>query len=93
MGNPKPEKVTAGIIKKKAVTRSLSVSRAITSRTASIASLRNVPFRGQILVLFTGAILFLLCMLGVGLLISTVSSTQVKIGVPSRDGTHGKDKQ
>ena len=36
----------------------------------------QVPFRGQILVLFTGAILFLLCMLGVGLLISTVSSTQ-----------------
>jgi ABC-2 type transport system permease protein len=36
----------------------------------------RVPFRGQILVLFTGAILFLLCMLGVGLLISTVSSTQ-----------------
>jgi ABC-2 type transport system permease protein len=36
----------------------------------------QVPFRGQILVLFAGAILFLLCMLGVGLLISTVSSTQ-----------------
>ncbi len=36
----------------------------------------RVPFRGQILVLFAGAILFLLCMLGVGLLISTVSSTQ-----------------
>jgi ABC-2 type transport system permease protein len=36
----------------------------------------QVPFRGQILVLFVGAILFLLCMLGVGLLISTVSSTQ-----------------
>ncbi len=36
----------------------------------------QVPFRGQILVLFTGAVLFLLCMLGVGLLISTVSSTQ-----------------
>ncbi len=36
----------------------------------------QVPFRGQILVLLTGAILFLLCMLGVGLLISTVSSTQ-----------------
>ena len=34
------------------------------------------PFRGQISVLFTGAILFLLCMLGVGLLISTVSATQ-----------------
>jgi ABC-2 type transport system permease protein len=36
----------------------------------------QVPFRGNILVLFTGAILFLVCMLGVGLLISTVSSTQ-----------------
>jgi ABC-2 type transport system permease protein len=36
----------------------------------------QVPFRGEILVLFAGAILFLLCMLGVGLLISTVSSTQ-----------------
>jgi ABC-2 type transport system permease protein len=36
----------------------------------------QVPFRGQILVLFAGAILFLVCMLGVGLLISTVSSTQ-----------------
>jgi len=36
----------------------------------------QVPFRGQIVVLFAGAILFLLCMLGVGLLISTVSSTQ-----------------
>ncbi len=36
----------------------------------------QVPFRGQIAVLFIGAILFLLCMLGVGLLISTVSSTQ-----------------
>jgi ABC-2 type transport system permease protein len=36
----------------------------------------QVPFRGQVSVLFTGAILFLLCMLGVGLLISTVSATQ-----------------
>src|ERR1017187_469661 len=36
----------------------------------------QVPFRGQILVLFAGAVLFLLCMLGVGLLISTVSATQ-----------------
>lgn len=36
----------------------------------------RVPFQGSILVLFIGAILFLLCMLGVGLLISTVSSTQ-----------------
>lgn len=36
----------------------------------------QVPFRGHLWVLFTGAVLFLLCMLSVGLLISTVSSTQ-----------------
>jgi ABC-2 type transport system permease protein len=36
----------------------------------------QVPFRGSIFVLLVGAVLFLLCMLGVGLLISTVSSTQ-----------------
>jgi len=36
----------------------------------------QVPFRGHISVLFTGAVLFLLCMLGTGLLISTISSTQ-----------------
>jgi len=36
----------------------------------------QVPFRGHIWVLFAGATLFLICMLGVGLLISTVSSTQ-----------------
>jgi ABC-2 type transport system permease protein len=36
----------------------------------------QVPFRGHLSVLFTGAVLFLICMLGVGLLISTVSSTQ-----------------
>jgi ABC-2 type transport system permease protein len=36
----------------------------------------QVPFRGHIGVLFAGSILFLLCMLGVGLLISTVSATQ-----------------
>ena len=36
----------------------------------------QVPFRGHISVLATGAVLFLLCMLGVGLLISTVSATQ-----------------
>ncbi len=36
----------------------------------------QVPFRGSIFVLFSGAVLFLICMLGVGLLISTVSSTQ-----------------
>jgi ABC-2 type transport system permease protein len=36
----------------------------------------QVPFRGHISVLLLGAVLFLLCMLGVGLLISTVSATQ-----------------
>ena len=36
----------------------------------------QVPFRGHIAVLLAGAVLFILCMLGVGLLISTVSSTQ-----------------
>ena len=36
----------------------------------------QVPFRGHLAVLGLGAVLFLLCMLGVGLLISTVSSTQ-----------------
>ena len=36
----------------------------------------QVPFRGHVSVLFTGAVLFLVCMLGVGLLISTVSATQ-----------------
>jgi len=36
----------------------------------------QVPFRGSLLVLLTGTVLFLLCMLGMGLLISTVSSTQ-----------------
>lgn len=43
----------------------------------------RVPFRGQIWVLFVGALLFLLCMLGVGLLISTVSSTQQQAMVTS----------
>jgi ABC-2 type transport system permease protein len=36
----------------------------------------HVPFRGHVSVLALGSVLFLLCMLGVGLLISTVSSTQ-----------------
>jgi ABC-2 type transport system permease protein len=36
----------------------------------------QVPFRGHVYVLFTGSILFIISMLGVGLLISTVSSTQ-----------------
>lgn len=36
----------------------------------------QVPFRGHLIVLFAGAVLFLICMLGVGLLISTISATQ-----------------
>ncbi|MGB8768569.1 MAG: ABC transporter permease [Candidatus Korobacteraceae bacterium] len=36
----------------------------------------RIPMRGSLLVLLAGTVLFLLCMLGVGLLISTVSSTQ-----------------
>jgi ABC-2 type transport system permease protein len=36
----------------------------------------QIPFRGGILVLLGGTVLFLLCMLGVGLFISTVSATQ-----------------
>jgi ABC-2 type transport system permease protein len=43
----------------------------------------RVPFRGNILVLLAGAVLFLVCMLGVGLLISTVSSTQQQAMVTS----------
>lgn len=43
----------------------------------------QVPFRGQMYVLLLGAILFLLCMLGVGLLISTISSTQQQAMVTS----------
>ena len=36
----------------------------------------EIPFRGSFWVIALGAVLFLICMLGVGLLISTVSSTQ-----------------
>ena len=36
----------------------------------------RVPFRGNIGVLMIGAILFILCMLGIGLFISTISMTQ-----------------
>ena len=43
----------------------------------------QVPFRGHVWVLATGAVLFLLCMLGVGLLISTVSATQQQAMVTS----------
>ncbi len=43
----------------------------------------QVHFRGHISVLVLGAVLFLLCMLGVGLLISTVSATQQQAMVTS----------
>lgn len=43
----------------------------------------RVPFRGNVFVLLTGAVLFLLCMLGVGLLTSTISSTQQQALVTS----------
>ena len=43
----------------------------------------KVPFRGHVSVLAIGVVLFLLCMLGVGLLISTVSSTQQQAMVTS----------
>jgi ABC-2 type transport system permease protein len=36
----------------------------------------QIPFRGHIPVLLTGLVLFLICMLGMALLISTVSATQ-----------------
>ena len=43
----------------------------------------RVPFRGSIFVLFAGTVVFLLCMLGIGLFISTVSSTQQQAMVTS----------
>jgi len=43
----------------------------------------QVPFRGHISVLALGSVLFIVCMLGVGLLISTVSSTQQQAMVTS----------
>ena len=43
----------------------------------------QVPFRGNIVVLLFGLMLFLICMLGVALLISTVSSTQQQAMVTS----------
>jgi len=36
----------------------------------------RVPFRGQVGVLFLGAAVYLLCMVGIGLLLSTVANTQ-----------------
>jgi ABC-2 type transport system permease protein len=54
------------------------------SLIAVIGTLRfQVPFRGQLSVLFTGSILFLLGMLGVGPLISTVSATEQQALVTS----------
>jgi ABC-2 type transport system permease protein len=54
------------------------------SLIATVGSLWfNIPFRGHISVLLVGVLLFLLCMLGVGLLISTVSSTQQQAMVTS----------
>ena len=47
------------------------------SLIATVGSLWfHIPFRGSLPVLALGAVLFLMCMLGVGLLISTVVSTQ-----------------
>jgi len=43
----------------------------------------HIPFRGNVFVLLFGAVLFLICMLGVALLISTVSSTQQQAMVTS----------
>jgi ABC-2 type transport system permease protein len=54
------------------------------SLIATVGSLWfKVPFRGHVSVLAIGVVLFLLCMLGVGLLISTVSSTQQQAMVTS----------
>jgi ABC-2 type transport system permease protein len=36
----------------------------------------EIPFRGSLLVLFAGVVVYLLCMLGIGLFISTVSANQ-----------------
>ena len=43
----------------------------------------QIPFRGNLFVLLTGTVLFLICMLGVALLISTVSATQQQAMVTS----------
>lgn len=54
------------------------------SLIAAVGSLWfKVPFYGHVWVLAIGAVLFLLCMLGMGLLISTVSSTQQQAMVTS----------
>jgi len=43
----------------------------------------KVPFRGSFLVLLVGTVFYLLCMLGIGLFISTVSATQQQAMVTS----------
>jgi ABC-2 type transport system permease protein len=43
----------------------------------------QIPFHGNLLVLLTGLVVFLICMLGVALLISTVSATQQQAMVTS----------
>lgn len=43
----------------------------------------QIPFRGNVFVLLAGAVLFLICMLAIALLISTVSSTQQQAMVTS----------
>jgi ABC-2 type transport system permease protein len=43
----------------------------------------QIPFRGHVSVLLTGAVVFLICMLGMALLISTVSATQQQAMVTS----------
>ena len=43
----------------------------------------QIPFRGHLSVLLSGAVIFLICMLGMALLISTVSSTQQQAMVTS----------
>ena len=54
------------------------------SLIAAVGSLWfRVPFYGHVWVLALGTVLFLLCMLGVGLLISTVSATQQQAMVTS----------
>ncbi len=54
------------------------------SLIAAVGSLWfKVPFYGHVSVLALGSVVFLLCMLGVGLLISTVSSTQQQAMVTS----------
>ncbi|MGH9794277.1 MAG: ABC transporter permease [Candidatus Acidiferrales bacterium] len=43
----------------------------------------EIPFRGSVLMLFAGVVFYIVCMLGIGLFISTVSSTQQQAMVTS----------